>query len=56
MRAATLCVALLLAATSASAQGRPVTIDDVLGIRVVRDTVMAPKLVTYPRDGHGFTE
>ena len=42
MRAAALCVALLLAATPASAQVRPVTIDDVLGIRVVRDTVIAP--------------
>ena len=44
MRAATLtvAVALILAATSAQSQVRPVTIDDVLGIRTVRDTVIAP--------------
>ena len=41
MRAAALCAALWLVASPASAQ-RPVTIDDVLGIRVVRDTVIAP--------------
>ncbi len=42
MRAAALCATLLVVAASASAQVRPVTIDDVLDIRVVRDTVIAP--------------
>ncbi len=41
MRAAALCAALLFVVSPASAQ-RPVTIDDVLGIRVVRDAVIAP--------------